>query len=396
MSLSDILSQPEPADARRPSTQHRSEVRFSASGAVAEADVSRVGVPQGEDAFRDAIKAATGFDIPPHRQVLLDRVSVWGRDPETDEPYVACKFKIVDRPGAASSEVDGVAILKELRSVKRSSSTRSTGDNTLVLSFNDWQVGMLGGGGTTAFLERLSATIDRTEARVKELRKLGRGIGELVILGLGDLVDGCGMRPNQGFELDLDRRGQINVVVASILEFIDRIAPLFTRVRVLAVGGNHGENRLDYKYTTLRDNDDNAVFEHAARAVERDKRLGHVEFYIAQDAMSKTIEVNGWVIGITHGHAFGKGSGGSIETKVQKWLSGQALGRQPVGDADILVTAHYHHLQVRDYGSVQWVQAPALDGGSAWFTNISGQHSAPGLLSFVVTNEKRMQDLEVL
>lgn len=397
MTLKDLLNSPEPGDARRQKTDFTSEVRFSVSGEATEADVSRVGVPEGEDAFRDAIKTATGFDIPPHRQVLLDRVSVWGRDPQTDEPYVACKFKIVDRTSAAVSAVDGVQILKELRSGKRTTPRRvDTGDTgALVTSWADWQVGLIEGGGTPAFLERLDLSYDNLAARAKELRKIGRSLGELVVIGGGDMIENCAMRPNQAYELDLDRRGQIKVATAGILDGLDRLAPLFSRVRVLAVPGNHGEHRIDGKKTSRGDNDDLAVFEHAALAASRDKRLSHVEFYISQESMSKTLDVQGWVLGTTHGHVFPSGAGG-IEAKFWKWFQAQAAGRFPAGDSHVFVSHHYHHLSVREFGGVTWVQAPAMDGGSAWFTDSSGQYSAPGMLTFRMSPDNRMHDLQIV
>lgn len=55
-----------------------------------------------------------------------------------------------------------------------------------------------------------------------------------------------------------------------------------------------------------------------------------------------------------------------------------------VGDATLLLTGHYHHLRVEQPGAKTWIQAPALDGGSDWWTNTSGQHSAPGTLTLVV------------
>jgi hypothetical protein len=245
-------------------------------------------------------------------------------------------------------------------------------------------------------LKDTESALQGTVERVEQLSRMGRSFGHLVIIGGGDLIENCAMRPNQAFELDLDRRSQIRVTTAGILEGLDRLAPRFAKVSVLVVGGNHGEHRINGKRTTREDNDDCAVFEHAALACSRDARLSHVNFHIAQGEPSKTLEVAGWVLGTTHGQVYGKGSGTGLDQKVKSWFSAQAAGRQPIGDADVLVTHHYHHLAVKDHGAWLWLQSPALDGGSQWYTDSSGMYSAPGMLTFVMTPESRMSDLQII
>ncbi|WP_333725437.1 hypothetical protein, partial [Listeria monocytogenes] len=53
-----------------------------------------------------------------------------------------------------------------------------------------------------------------------------RNLGTLVIIGGGDIVEGCVIYPNQSYNIDLDRRGQINAAVSMILLAIDTLAPL--------------------------------------------------------------------------------------------------------------------------------------------------------------------------
>ena len=128
-----------------------------------------------------------------------------------------------------------------------------------------------------------------------------------------------------------------------ILHGLDELAPLFAEVVVLVVGGNHGENRIDGNKVNRSDNDDCLVFENAAQAAARDDRLGPCpSFVIAQGEPAKTLDINGWVYATTHGQAFGKGAG-RPEQKAHNWYKGQAGGRFPAGDADVLVSHHYHH-----------------------------------------------------
>jgi hypothetical protein len=350
-------------------------------------------VPE-EAKWREEITRVTGVEVPEHREVILEGVRYWGNP---DALNVYCRFKIQDFPIAGSpSDVDAVALLRALRKGRSRPKETHTGETTLVVSWNDWQTGKAAGGGTAALAERLDAAYDGVAQRARELRKIGRDLGHLVILGGGDMIEGCSIFPNQAYEIDGDRRTQVRNTTAFILDGIDRLAPLFSRVTLLVVGGNHGENRLGGVRTTRHDNDDCAVFEHAALAVSRDKQLSHVDFSIAQDEPAKTIDVHGHILATTHGHAFGKNVSGAVEQKAFRWYSGQAAGHQPAGDAHVLVTHHFHHHASRDWGACQWVQTPAMDGGSPFFTDFSGQSAKPGMLSFVVTPEHRYVDAQVL
>lgn len=393
MSLADRLRKAPAPDARRVRQSHpkgfEPGVKFEA-GQLAEVNVQLTEIPEDEQAWRDEITRVTTLTVPDGKRVVLSQVRYWG-DPK--EPQVYCRFLIEDRP-VSDSPVDVLSILHQLRD-RKAESAAFTGDSTFVLALNDWQAGKLEGGGTEALAERLDAAYTKAAQRIAELRAIDRDLGHLVILGGGDMVEGCGVYQHQAYEIDADRRSQIRNTVTLILEGLDRLAPMFQRVTVLAVGGNHGEHRIDGRRVNRSDNDDLAVFEHAALAASRDERLGHVEFVIADDEPAKTIEVNGWILGITHGHVFGKGAG-SPEQKAWKWFQGQAAGRQPAGDCDVLVSAHYHHLTLRDWGACQWIQAPAMDGGSPHFTDWSGQAAKPGMLSFVMTPQHRCIDLQVL
>lgn len=400
MSLADKLNDATQhvADARRTRTAHpkgfEPGIKYVASEPT-EVTLTVSEIPENEAAWRDEIKRVTGMDVPENRKVELTGVRYWG-DPQA--PYIYCRFAISDRLGTDSC-VDVSTLLADLRRARGSRNRKTLpgeGLSTFVLSWNDWQVGKLSTGGTPALAERLDRSFDNAKSRLKELKKLGRGIGHLVVIGGGDMVEGCSIFPNQSYEIDSDRRTQVRNTVALGLEGLDRLAPLYESVTVLVVPGNHGENRIQGNRVNRGDNDDVAVFEYMALAASRDPKLSHVNFVISQDEMSKTLEVSGWILGTTHGHVYGKGSGGSIEQKALKWYSGQAAGRQPIGDADVLVTHHFHHLAIRDWGATTWIQTPAMDGGSEWLTDMNGQSSQPGMLSFVITPETKLQDLQIL
>jgi hypothetical protein len=109
----------------------------------------------------------------------------------------------------------------------------------------------------------------------------------------------------------------------------------------------------------------------------------HVNFaYPAEADMSLAIELDGVVIGATHGHVVG------TQDKFGQWLAGQALGKQQVGQADLLFAGHHHTFRMQDLGGRRTLVAcPAMDGGSAWFTNREGVSSHVGMVSMEITPE---------
>jgi len=287
---------------------------------------------------------------------------------------------------------------EEIKNHKRKKVEIIYGEGVFNVVLADWQLGKPEGGGTEATAQRVLNAIEAVLRRVAELKRLKRPLGTLQIIWTGDSVEGClGHYEMQTFGVDLDRRGQVNAVRTLLLEAIRVWSPHFDKVRLIAVGGNHGENRSSNgkAFTTLADNDDLAVIDQVKDVLAfNQEAYGHIEVIMAPDHLSLTVETAGWILGLTHGHTARSGS--TAELKLKTWLSKMSLGRQPIGECDILVTGHYHHLRQADWGSVHWLQAPALDGGSEWFRVTTGEHSEPGVLTFATYPEKKVADLQIL
>ncbi|CAB4218510.1 hypothetical protein UFOVP1608_33 [uncultured Caudovirales phage] len=349
-----------------------------------------------------------GSDSPNWDHVLR----IWGLDPENfsivepvlfnvwgnpDSPSRQWKGKVVSR--LATPEGAGYAdLIEEIKKHRPPKKCAPTGDSAFIVCLADWQVGRGDpGDGLKEVVARILAGIDSVEERVKELRKMGRPLGELVVLGLGDIIEGCGddFYAMGTFTAEADRRDQIKIARRLIRDAIARWSRQFTTVRVAAIGGNHGENRRDGKaFTTFNDNDDVAVFEQVAEIfAQNPETYGHVSFVLPRHELTLTLEVTGKIVGITHGHV-AKASG-SAEQKLRTWLANQSLGRQSIGDAEVLVTGHYHHLRTVDWGSVHWLQTPALCD-SLWFTQTSGQWAQKGILTFTLTPGSGVQDVQVV
>lgn len=353
---------------------------------------------EGELDFSQAIKDM-GVEIPVGYRVRIAEMkydpAAWTRDDESQTLAVTkpvWRYRFVIEPDTSAPTVDGIAILNGLRR-KTTSQNRCSGTNAFVANINDTQAGKDAGGGTEALIERFDRFLTLTEDRIAQERK---HLSEFILLLGGDLIEGCSIYPNQQWQIDLDMRGQIRTMTGMLLHSLDRLATKFDRVRVVAVPGNHGENRQNGKRNNRHDNFDQLVAEAAATAAERDSKLEHVAFNIAYDQPALTTDIQGHIYALTHGSVYGKGNGGDPASKAYNWYKNMAAAHHPVGDATVLVGNHYHHELIRNFGTLLFVQNPAMDGGSPEFADFSGQDAAPGMATWMVTPEKRLTSYEVL
>jgi hypothetical protein len=338
-------------------------------------------------------------------------LKVWGLDPEHFEVVEPILFNVWGNPEGVPNRqwkgkvvrktvergVDLEDIIEEIKKHKPGKPIAFEGSTALVVGLSDLQMGKGEGGGSAGTVDRFLAGIDEVEARWKELLKTGRPLDRLVVLGLGDLVESCeGHYAMQAFQVDLDRREQVKVVRRLIVKALTQWSKFAPKIIVAAVPGNHGENRQGGKaFTTFSDNDDVAVFEQVAEILAANpEAYGHVSFFFPQEELTLTLNVHGTILGLAHGHQARKG-GTTAAAKIRTWWKDQAYGMREVADATILVTGHYHHLSILTEGTRTHIQAPSLDGGSQWFTETSGVKSAPGLLTFTVS-ELGWDDLRVL
>jgi len=308
------------------------------------------------------------------------------------------KGKVVQKITAAQ-EQDISELIKDVLKAKKNIQPKVYGEGVFVVVLADWQIAKPDGDGLKGTVQRILEGIDSVEKRVKELRRINRPLGRLIVLWTGDSIEGCvGHYAQQTFGVELDRRDQVKVARRLLRDALMRWSKLFDDVSVVAVAGNHGENRNSggKSYTSLNDNDDLAIVEQVAEIFQANpEAYGHVRFAIPKDRLSLTIEAAGWILGITHGHA-AKIAGSGTEQKLKRWLEGQSLGKQPIGDCDVLVSGHYHHFRIADWGGCVWLQAPALDGGSDWWEQMTGHSSDVGVLTFCMYANKRIADVEVL
>ena len=351
-------------------------------------------------------------NTPPEWEEVL---KVWELDPEKFAVVEPVLFNAWDAPSKDGgtirmrqwkgrvvrkdrTSVDLSELISEIKRHKPKAQTTYEGEGTMVVALSDWQIAKPDGDGTRGTVQRILNSTDNVVTRVKELRKLKRPIDELIVLWCGDAIEGTvGHYATQAFGAELDRRDQVKVARRLLRDALVTWSPHFKKVKVLAVGGNHGENRNGggKAWTTLGDNDDVAIVEQVAEIFAANKETyGHIKFIIPDDSLTVTTKVNGWVLGMTHGHL--AKSAGSAEQKARRWFESMAAQRQPIGASDIIVTGHFHHLRIADWGKATWIQAPSMEGGSDWFRLSKGEQSATGTLTFAIYPHVKLADLQVV
>lgn len=344
-------------------------------------------VPAGQQPCWKTLLTSMGFgDVLDIVEVIEIRAWHNGKG----EPQHYFKAKVRDK-----STIDISDLVHEIKKISVKVPKILQTERALLVGFSDWQIGKKDGDGTKGTVARILASVEAIKNRLLELKLIGKPIQRLVLAFLGDLLEGCdGHYPMQTFNVELDRREQLRVVRRLVVEIILRLSAVVGELTVVAIGGNHGEHRKGGKaFTTIGDNDDIGVIEQAADACKQNKKLQHIEWIIPNQELAIVVNIFGTTVGFAHGHQAKKS--GDPTAKIMGWWQMMSHSRQPIGDADILVTGHYHHLRIVQHGAKTWFQAPTVDGGSQWWTDQGGAPSVPGTLTLCIS-KNGWSDLQVV
>ena len=324
------------------------------------------------------------FRLDPAKwQVDSDTVNVrtWDTNVGGGEIRRLFYFKAEVRPRVAGHDADLDGLMRRIGKHRyKSPAVKSSHvDSALVVCLADWQAGPDPQGLTDAILRLKNDVV----SLIKEVRP-----DALYVVGMGDMVEGCdGHYAMQTFATGAGglngRRDQMKLVSRLLIEIVCEWARHVPRLVVGAVPGNHGENRKDGKaYTTFEDNDDLTVFEQAETVLTcNPEAYGHVRFVIPDGDMSLTLDVAGTVVGFIHGHQARRGA--TPRQRLDTWWKGKQSAKHPIGDADVLVAGHLHHLVVVQDGPRTIMQCPA-QAQSRWFEEAGGSSTKTGTLTFQV------------
>lgn len=348
--------------------------------------------------------AARGLD-PNKYEIVGDTIrwtsyDGWRKDHPDDPAYSAICYSFkadIKLKTAYTPDLEG--LYQDLKRSKKPPKAVDNGGATFVVTLSDWQIGNKDGGGIEEQVQKVAELPEKLLRQLKGLRKAGHNIDHIVVAGLGDLGEGtCGHYPSQQFRIQLDRRDQLKVVRRGIRDIIMALAPEAPKMTVTAVGGNHGENRgLSGKaFTSTNDNDDVAVFEQIAEIFQiNPTAYGHVGFRLPTDKLTTSINLHGHIVAFTHGHLAKPGN--NAAQAIWNWWQNQTMGRAHPGvaDANLLITGHFHHLNIKQQHNRTVMIAPSLTAVGEYFQDTYGVSTEPGTLTFTI-NQKGWNNLTVV
>lgn len=338
----------------------------------------------------DYANILTEFGLDPQLwQIRSVRRSRWQT---YDERWLeAARISIVPA-GQTVDRVDAERLVEGIAKWKPRTSDKVNHDGCYVQPVGDSQVGKSDGDGTSGTVDRF---LRYTEASVVKLRhtvRKGR-TSHVALPWAGDCIEGIW---SQGgalrSRLDLSVTEQVRVLRRLMWAQLSAFAPYAEQLTIPVVPGNHDEavrtgNQMSSTY------DDSWAVD-AASAVadmvaENDDLKDRVRFIFPRhDELTVTFDADGTSTGVAHGHQFG--------SDPLRWWDEQAGGRNPIGQTDVLIGAHLHHLRIQDHGGEKlFIQIPALDGGSQWFKHRRGQRSPSRMVSWW-TRDGRVWGLDPL
>jgi hypothetical protein len=251
-----------------------------------------------------------------------------------------------------------------------------------VINLADIQGGKSEGGGVEATSKRLRNGLENAWLWLGRMEQ-DYNVDEIVLVNNGDPMEGCaGNYAAQLFTVELNTRGQMNFVLDMWEQYAKLLFPHYAKARFVSVLCNHGEfGRMGGAKNQTSDSDNAGGFlaETLRRVLDRPE-FAHVEWSIPHDQMNVYADVAGVPMAFNHGHKIP----GSDATGFEKWLNGQVRGDVQAHAARIWQTAHRHHFAAWDMGSCSVFQAPSLDGGSKWLTDMTGRYSRSGILAYLV------------
>lgn len=293
------------------------------------------------------------------------------------------KFKVVLKDPRADADI--AVLMREAARAKRGRPLKPRTGGTMVISLADFQAGKVDVlGGTVELLERSEEALQAKLAAHALLRPAR------VILGdLGDSTEMFQSAPNAARTNDLQETEQVRVWRRILWRWIAAFAKVTEDLTVVGVPSNHcsvrqGKAKLG---PALDDWGIEVISQVSDMASVNPEAFGHVSFVVPNEHENWVLlETAGTLLGFVHGHDVSAPNG------VADFL--KRNGRSGIGQADVVLLGHFHHLRVQAFGHGQTlIISPTNDNGSSWF-NASGEKSRPGVLSLVV-EDQGWRDLDV-
>ena len=339
-----------------------------------------------EQAWQEAVEGM-GVVVPKGWAVRLVEMRFdpagWHRDAPDQKavtrPVYRYRFK-VEPAGPSSADIEELIRLTQAApAVKWVGDWQ--GDGAYVVAIWDTQFGKVDGDGLEGTIARVIASTEAAAERLVQLQDAGHFPETVYICWLGDCIEGfVSQGGGNAWRTPTTLTEQVRIVRRLMLHQIDTFRELAPNVVLLSIPGNHDEAVRFGKQTTRYD--DSWAVEAAVSvsdAMEINPAVyGNCSVKVpGRDELTLTIDMAGTIVGLAHGHQMRAG-------KAHEWWAGQAHGLQPIGEAVLLLTAHFHHLVVERPGAKTWVQIPAMEAESTWWRHLKGQVAPHGIVTMLV------------
>lgn len=309
-------------------------------------------------------------------------------DPATGKRFTsvvrAHYYRLTLRRRQLKADIDELVKAAKRHNKSCSPSSART-DGAFLLALGDLQLGKMDGDGVEGTVARF---LDTTAQAIKRYKRIAKG-APVTLVHLGDCIEGFQSQGGaNAWRTTLTTTEQVRLYRRLLVEQVKAFAAVAPELTVVAIPGNHDE-----AHRPLHTYGDSWAID-AASAVSDALQLAggyeHVNVIAPErDELTITLNLCGTVVGMAHGHQFKPG-------QATAWWAKQSHGRQPIGDADLLLTAHLHHLRVEHTGSDKtWLQVPALESGSQWWKHRTGEWGQPGVVTMLV-GDGGWRSLEVL
>lgn len=318
-------------------------------------------LPERPKTWDEFIKDA-GLD--PEEVEVIEPVQVRGWDgpkgeidPETGRRVTSIVrlryYRLNVRRRTLRADIDKLIATAKRRKPKQPAADPSTGP-AFVLALGDLQLGKMDGDGVDGTVCRF---INATSAAIKRYKRIAKG-APVYLIHLGDCIEGFQSQGGaNAWRTVLTTTEQVDLYQQLLLDQVAAFANVAPTVVVVGIPGNHDE-----AHRPLHTYDDSWAIQ-AVKAVRRATEFAggydHVHYHVPErDELTVTLDIAGTIVGMAHGHQWRAG-------QATTWWAKQSHGRQNVGDADLLLSAHLHHLRIEHTGSDKtWIQVPALESGS--------------------------------
>lgn len=366
------------------------EVNLKAGTATVQTPQPAHGVtPSGAIAER---MRADGFD-PDEWEVTKLRVSDWDAQCPDGTISLGSVRAEMERKVAPDLDVSDVVerAAARLRGIKPAKPRKRASDEFFVLAFGDMQYGKDAERGVEGTVERVLSYTDKALAEFRVMQQR-YGITRVAILLLGDCIEGhVSQNGKNSWATWGSTTDQLAIFQSTLLQQVKQFADMASEVIVAGVPGNHDETNRSQNFNN-GDSFVNFALGSCEKTLAAVGALPHVKWVVpGHDEVGLVLDLAGTRVGMVHGHIGFRGGKSPWYT----FYSGQAAGKQLLGDLDILFAGHKHHHEVDRRGSVEFIQTPALERESSWWRHITGEGGRPGVLTMLVGGGRR-RHLEII